>query len=375
MTPSSFRVTPSTQLITGEKEIPFLDRVLEYAERALRPSALQTDKHGVTHERIEQFSELKLLNHLAPPEFGGAAVDRTTDRRLHEAIAGACLNTWLVWAQHGPMVGRLAEAHAAGRELPELGYEILRGRVLVGAAVSDVRKFPDHFIEAVHNRGSWTFSGTVSWVSGWGLNTVLTVAAVERATRTVVTALVPVTSEIRPVGLGLSAVHGSRTERVKLADVVVPDEYVIDRVPLATYRTKDFGVASDARPHHFGLAETVLAELDVSTPAARQVAQAWRPRIAQLRADAYGLSDAAKQSGDDRHRAGDRLRIKAEVGEALSTLTRALLISRAGRGIQSDDTAQLHARSALFLLVQGQTSDVREVQLNRIALEGTEERT
>lgn len=375
MPPNSFRVAPNTHSIATEKATPFLDRVLEYSESALRPSALQTDKHGVTHERIGQLSDLRLLNHLAPLEFGGAAVDRTTDRRLHEAIAGACLNTWLVWAQHAPMVGRLAEAHAAGRELPELGYEILRGRVLVGAAVSDVRKFPDHFVEAVHNRGSWTFSGTVSWVSGWGLNTVLTVAAVERATRAVVTALVPVTSDIRPMGLGLSAVHGSHTERVKLMDVVVPDEYVIDRVPLATYRTKDFGVASDARPHHFGLAETVLAELDVSPPAARQVAHAWRPRIAQLRTEAYGLSDAARQSGDDRHRAGDRLRIKASVGEALSTLTRALLISRAGRGIQSDDTAQLHARSALFLLVQGQTSDVREVQLNRIALQGTEERT
>jgi hypothetical protein len=42
-------------------------------------------------------------------------------------------------------------------------------------------------------------------------------------------------------------------------------------------------------------------------------------------------------------------------------------VARSGRGITLDDTAQLHARSALFLLVQGQSADVREAQLARLA--------
>ena len=38
-----------------------------------------------------------------------------------------------------------------------------------------------------------------------------------------------------------------------------------------------------------------------------------------------------------------------------------------GHGIAGDDTAQLYARFALFLLVQGQTADVRAAQLALLA--------
>jgi hypothetical protein len=118
---------------------------------------------------------------------------------------------------------------------------------------------------------------------------------------------------------------------------------VISRRTLRETREADVEIARSARPHHFGLAETLLRELDAE-PAARGVAAAWRPRIARLR-----------QS--------EPTEVKVTVLEALGTLSRALLIARAGRGLAGDDTAQLHARSALFLLVQGQNADVRREQL------------
>ena len=54
---------------------------------------------------------------------------------------------------------------------------------------------------------------------------------------------------------------------------------------------------------------------------------------------------------------------KLRRAEALGTLTRALVAARSGHGIAAGDTAQLHARSALFVLVQGQSAAVREAQL------------
>ncbi|WP_278265776.1 acyl-CoA dehydrogenase family protein [Nocardia sp. AG03] len=347
----------------------FLGRVGEYAERVLRPAALVADRDGVAAERIDELRELGLLNHLAPPEYGGLAIDRDTDRRVHEIIAGACFNTWLVWAQHAPLAGRIAAARAAGAPVSAFAERILRGELLLGAGVSDVRRYPEHYVEARVVAGGWVFDGTVSWVSGWGLNAALTVAAVEPGSETVVTALVPVSDRTHSAGpLALGAVAGSRTARVRLDAVFVPDENVLATQSLEAARHADIGTASDARAHHFGLAEAVLTELEqTADPLAVEVAARWRPRVAEIRATAYALADEATAAGGGPHRLDERLATKVASGDALSTITRALLVARSGRGFSGDDTAQLHARSALFVLIQGQTADVRRAQLTHLA--------
>lgn len=122
-------------------------------------------------------------------------------------------------------------------------------------------------------------------MSGWGLSQALTVAGVEPGTETVVTALVEIGERTRRAEpLRLAVLDGSRTERVHLDDVHVPDELVIGHKPLEQTRFDDLAVASDARGHHFGLAGTVLRELgEHPDPLVRSVAIAWRPRVAAIR--------------------------------------------------------------------------------------------
>jgi len=368
-TPAQTPTTGAADAVRAADRNPFVGRVEQYAEQVLRPTALRTDREGVTAERVDELRRLGLLNHLAPVEHGGqAGLDRAAERRLHEIVAGACLNTWLVWAQHAP-VSAPHDADGTRRAAPgELGRRALRGEVLLGAAISDVRRFPDRYVAAGRTATGWTFSGVVSWVSGWGLNAALTVAAVEPGTETVVTALVAVGERTRATPLQLSVVPGSRTVRVELDDVPVPADQVISTRSLADWRVADLAVAADARPHHFGVADTVLAELAREEhPLAAEVVATWTPRVAQLRADAYGLADEAGAAGGGGHRLAERLATKVAVGAALSALTQALVVARSGHGIAGDDTAQLHARSALFLLVQGQNADVRRAQLAHLA--------
>ncbi|MBB2940931.1 alkylation response protein AidB-like acyl-CoA dehydrogenase [Actinoplanes lutulentus] len=341
----------------------FVDRIEEYAGRVLEPAALETDRTAVPAQTIDDLAQLGALNHLAPAEYGGAGLGTADDRRVHEIIAGACFNTWLVWAQHAPLVGRLAASPTPSTGA--LAERVLRGRILLGAGISDVRRFPEHYIAATRTPKGWVFDGTISWVSGWGLNEALTVSAVEASTNTVVTALVPVSSRTRGEPLRLGAVTGSRTERVRLDAIDVPEEDVLGTQDLDAWRRADIGTASDARPHHFGLALRVLKELkSASDPQARAVAASWIPRIARLRADAYSLADEAAAAGGGSYRIDERLALKVASGEALGTLTRALLAARSGHGISGDDTAQLHARNALFVLVQGQSAAVRSAQLS-----------
>lgn len=368
MSSTSTITCTAAESVTMADDHPLVRRVRDYAEKVLRPTALRTDREGVTRERITQLRDLGLLNHTAPAIYGGAEVDQNTDRRLHEIVSGACFNTWLVWAQHGSLAGRIVTSRPVGDPLPELFVRVLRGEAFLGAGVSDVRRYPDHYITATRVPGGWEFAGTISWVSGWGLHHALTVAAIEPSTETVVTALVGVGDRTRATPIDLHAVSGSRTERVVLEQVLVPDAHVLTEQTLTQWRFGDLGVASDARSHHFGLADTVLGELELSgRPQAREVAASWRPRISEIRTRAYALADEAVAAGGGSHRISERLATKVASGEALSAISRALLISRSGRGLAGDDTAQLHARSALFVLVQGQTSDVRDAQLAQLA--------
>jgi alkylation response protein AidB-like acyl-CoA dehydrogenase len=346
-----------------------VEQIEKYAASVLRPRALETDRIGVTEQTVRDLAGLGVLNHLAPTEYGGADLDRGDDRRIHEVIAGACFNTWLVWAQHAPQVARIRQASTLD---PELAGRILRGEVLLGAALSDVRRYPDRYIAARRTADGWVFDGTISWVSGWGLNQWLGVAGVDAGDSSrpqVVYALLPVATGIESTPLRLSAAAGSRTERVTLREIAVPEEHVIAVQDLDSWRAADVATAADARAHHFGLAATVLDELQASpNPAARKVAEVWTPRVARIREQAYALTDEVSAAGPGApRRVEERLALKVASGEALATLTRALLISRAGHGLTDDDNAQLHARSALFLLVQGQTTAVREAQLHALA--------
>jgi alkylation response protein AidB-like acyl-CoA dehydrogenase len=339
-------------------------RVREFAGRVLRPAALHTDRTAVPAAFLDELRALGALNHLAPVEFGGAGLSRGDDRDLHEVLSAACLNTWLVWAQHASLVGRLV---AAGAPASDLAERVLRGRILLGAGVSDVRRYPDRYIRAVRTDGAWHFDGTVSWVSGWGLNEALVVTAVEPP-GTVVTALLPIGDGMRATPLDLAAVAGSRTARVVLDAVRVPDEHVLATQTHAAWAHADHAAGSDARPHLFGFASTVLDELETSAdPLAQAVATAWAPRIARMRAEAYGLADEAVAAGGGPHRLTERLAVKIAVGDALTALTRALLVARAGRGLSLGDTAQMYARQALFLHVQAQSPMTREAQLTALA--------
>ena len=353
-------------LVDSADAHPLVAAVRRFVVDELAPRALQNDNTEVPEHLIPSLRALGALNHLAPATFGGADLDRAADRRLHEHLAYGCVNTWLIWAQHAPIVGRIKTQLAVGRDIGVLAQRVLRGEFVAGAGLSDVRRYPRGHLTAVPTADGWVFRGTVSWVSGWGLNQVLLLAAVEEETAHVVTALVPVSGQTAATPLTLTAVAGSRTMRVRIDEVAVPAGDVLTVGPLSAWQAADRAETSDARPHIFGLSARVLDELRAETGAA-EVVERWAPRVAEIRRRAYTLAEQARSTGQPGLGVDARLATKAEAAEALMSLSQALLVARAGRGIAADNTAQLHARSALFLLVQGQTGSVREAQLGRIA--------
>lgn len=356
--------TESAGAVDQANTHPLVAQVATLARTTLKSRMLLTDSQGVPAGIIRLLRDAGALNHLASPRYSGAALGKAEDRRLHELLAGSCLNTWLVWAQHASIAARVEAAlqgEAPGHELID---GLLRGRIFAGAGLSDVRRYPGRFIAAERAAGGWRFHGTVSWVSGWGLNEVLLIAGVDPRQEQVVLALVPISDRFKATPLALAALAGSRTARVDLDGAFVEDALVLSVDPLPVWRARDDQTAVDAKPHLFGLAAAVLEELrDDPHTLAREAAEAWTPKVADLRTRAYALADAP----DAADHYDERLRIRVQAGEALDTISRALFVARAGRSLQGNDSAQYYLRSAHFLLVQAQTDAVRAAQLAALA--------
>ncbi|MFF1831398.1 acyl-CoA dehydrogenase family protein [Paenarthrobacter sp. NPDC058040] len=355
--------TPDADERAGNPRVSAVELVRsveDLAGQVLRPAMLDTDRGSVPASHVNLLRQVGALNHTASKRFGGAGLGKGDERLIHEYLAGACLNTWLVWAQHSGLAARVEAALDGAEPSHPLISGLLRGKLLAGAALSDVRRYPNRYIAAEKSDGGWRFSGTVSWVSGWGLNSALLTAAVDPQRGQVVLALVPVDTQLVATPLELAALGGSRTVRVELKNAWVEDALVLAVEPLESWRAKDHQTAIDAKPHLFGLATAVLAELGREPHAlAQETAEAWTARITGLRQDAYALADA---DGD----VEERLAVRVETGEALTAITRALWVARAGRSLEHGDTAQYYLRSAHFLLVQAQTDAVRAAQLTAL---------
>jgi alkylation response protein AidB-like acyl-CoA dehydrogenase len=358
------QVPTSADLVDAADAHPLVVAAKQFSREVLWPDALETDANGATPAAIDGLRRIGLLNHLAPAHYGGGGVDQATERRIHEHISYGCFNTWLAWAQHTGRSKYFTDLERKGKPIGRLGEQVLRGEILTGTAISDARHYPQRYVRATRVAGGWALDGTVSWVSGWGLNVLLSVAAIDPTTETQLLALVPVDGRLRAEPLPLIAAGGSRTERVIFDDVVVPDEDIVDSVPKSGWQQRDLKIVSDLRPQVFGVAQAILDELRAEPePAAVEVAEVWAPRFAHYRAQAYHLTDLAEANPKGEQHYDDRLALKVEGLESLHQIARALVIARAGSAIRRDNRAQLHARSALFLQVQSQNRQSRASQL------------
>jgi hypothetical protein len=63
----------------------------------------------------------------------------------------------------------------------------------------------------------------------------------------------------------------------------------------------------------------------------------------------------------------ERLALKTKAFDLMRTATTAAVVAGGGRALDLDNRAQRLAREALFLLVQGQTAEVRRAHLGSLS--------
>ncbi|MFZ0324863.1 MAG: acyl-CoA dehydrogenase family protein [Actinomycetes bacterium] len=300
---------------------------------------------------------------------GGAGAPASVGREIVELLAAASGAVWFVATQHrSPMEAALTTQNAALAE--RWAADLVSGRSLGAVAFAHLRRRGDPAVRATRVPGGWQISGSLDWVTSWGIADVLLLMA-QTDDGNVVQVLIPAVERPGLVVTGplaLAAMSATSTVGVWLDKVVVNDDEVAALVPRDDWLAVDAQRTANTSPAIFGLMRAALGDLnrlgvERSQRAAVAAAQAFADQVIPLRERVYGLIDgvAPEEALDE------RVRLRAHSLELLQRVTAARVTAQGGAAMMLLSPAQRWAREAMFHLVQAQTQPLREALLADLA--------
>lgn len=334
---------PVEPLAPGTASI--VERARRLADEVLFPAANEVDRSGNFPEgQLDKLAAAGLYGLLAPVRHGGLDADPATFARVLEELAGGCLTTAFVWAQHHNAVRAVATSRDELRET-WLG-DLATGARRAGVAFGALRRPGPPLLRATLEPDAVVLDGLAPFVTGWGHLDVVHVAA--RTDRDkVVWTLVDATAgaSLEASELELAAVGASATVALRFTRHEVPRARVTLVEPLDHWRERD----------RAGLRPNGALALGVASRCARLL------EADRLAAEIDRCRTRLATAGDAQVPAA-----RAEATRLAMLCASELVVTRGSRSVLAGDDAQRLLREAMFLLVFGQTGSIRAEQLARL---------
>ncbi|MDE3203197.1 MAG: acyl-CoA/acyl-ACP dehydrogenase [Acidobacteriota bacterium] len=319
-----------------------VDDARRVAEETLFPDADAIDAAASVPRRY--------LDALAEAGLYDLPADRLEAARIVEALGGASLVTAFVWIQHHSPVRAVA---AAGGSLAAEWLEPLRsGRRRAGIAYAALRRpgpppaTAAPLITASHPSGDhpsgWLLSGHAPWVTGWGLVDVVMAGARcgDDMVWLLIDAIAGPGQQVTEVPL--AALAASATVRLEWDRMEVGSGRVVGVEPYEDWRRRDMAGRATNGYLAVGVAHRCARLLGSGVLAAE---------VDEVR------------EGLDRCTAGDVAERRATASLLAVRAASAVVAAGGGRSVEAGATAARLMREAMFLLVFGQSADIRDKQL------------
>lgn len=311
------------------------DAAVRIADDLLFPAAEEIDAAAVVPGSY--------LDRLAAAGLYDLPADPGEAARVVEALGGASLATAFVWIQHHSPVRAVA---ARGGQLAARWLSPMRaGEVRAGIAYAALRRPGPPAAVATPSPsgdGGWVLSGEAPWVTGWGLIDVVLAGA--RHGDDMVWLLL----DARPApgmsaqAVDLAALQASATVRLSWSGFTVPPERVVAVEPFEEWRRRD----AAGRATNGYLAVGVAARCARLLASSRLESAVTRARRALDGADAASVAGA-----------------RADASLLAVRAAAAVVAAGGGRSVEAGSTAARLMREATFLLVFGQSGDIRAAQV------------
>ncbi|MFP5362570.1 MAG: acyl-CoA dehydrogenase family protein [Thermoleophilia bacterium] len=322
-----------------------LDQVARIADDVLFPRALEVDARAqIPADHFGALAAAGLFGIAGPVDAGGLDLDGRTQRRVRELLAGGCLTTAFVWAQHQGVVRRLRRAPAAMQRkwLPDL----CAGRVRGGVVLAGLLPAREPLLRIRQSHDGFTITGHAPAVSGWGEVGVLLVAARREPQDEVVYVLVdPRSPGLHVQPRMLAALNGTQTVALEFHTVRVSAMAVVCVEPLPPWEAAGAAVRANG-----------AYSIGVADRCARIAGEPWMQ--AALQACRAALEDSA--DGDELAQA------RADAALLAHRLASHLVAARGSSALDVREHAQRLAREAIFLLAFGQRPAIGQALLERL---------
>ena len=315
-----------------------VERARELADNHLFPAAIEVDRAGVVPAaQLDLLADAGLYSVFSPKHCGGLEADWATILDLLEIIAGGCLTTAFVWTQHSGAARSAANTDGPMRD--QWARRLATGEARGGVAFAHLLRPGTPLIQATPSDGGWEFTGTAPFVSGWGHINVVSTAA--RHGDDIVWALLDATDSATLISQRLELASVDSTVTVELAF----DRHFVSQAQVTSVERFSDWYAN----YRTGLRTNGSLALGVAARALRL-----------LGSSQLDVEFAAARSLLDTSEFDDMPAARANMTALAVKSTSALVASIGGSAMMAGHQAQRLAREALFLLVQGQTPEIKK---------------
>lgn len=326
--------------MTDEALIAHASRV---ADEVLFPAAVDVDRgEGVPVDQLAHLVEAGFYGITSDDRPNAEPASWPTVARVIEELASGCLTTAFVWAQH--LGAARAASLSEGPVRAEWSTRLAAGEARGGVAFAHILRPGAPMTTAKPCGDGWLVNGAAPWVTGWGHIDV--VHAAFRHGPDIVWALIDAADAptLQSHQLDLAAVQASATVVIEYDNHVVPNDRV---TAVQNFDEWKQGYALGLRGNGslpLGVASRcvrLLRELDA------ELGAGFAAQLDQVRAD-LDSSGPVDMPG-----------ARAAAAHLAARGSAVLVASTGGRAVTLGEHAQRLAREALFLLVQGQTPQIR----------------
>jgi alkylation response protein AidB-like acyl-CoA dehydrogenase len=318
------------------------------ADDLLFPDAMRVDGLDVVPlAHLDALAALGLYGAPVPAAAGGLGLDLQAYCTVVEELASGCLATTFVWLQHRGLVMTLAADDTPAALRDRWLGPACRGQVRGGIALGGLMPGPPR-LRARPDGGGWRLDGDAPWVTGWGLIDLLLVVA-RGPDDSVVSLILDAAAQpgLTVTRERLAAVNASVTVRLGFDAVLVPGDRQAGQVP--------FDPAESMRPDRMRVNGSLA--LGLVRRCARLLGPG--PLDDELAACRDRLDEAITASSDAMAEA------RAAASDLAVRAAAALAVRDGSRSATVDQQVQRLAREALFLLVFGSRSGIKNALLRR----------
>lgn len=362
----------------NENDARWLEKCERYFVDYVKPRAEQIDLSSkAVADAFWEMGSRGLLSLRRPEEFGGPAMTESAFRQFQQMASRYSGTLAFLMTQHQTAVSLIAKSgnhELKERTLPHMAS----GELALGIGISQLRRSGDPVLKATPITGGYELSGSVPWITGFGIFHGYAIGATLPDGR-LLFALTPLEGDggtfdwgeisgevVYSQPMELAAMESAQTVSAKVEKLFVSESVVLDIKPADWALTNDR--VNIVLQGHFamGCAQAGIDSLREASQMRKsampaQVANQLQQELDDCRAQATTLEKDGDETVTDA-----KLNLRAWAIELAVRCAQAAVAGHSGRANSIHHPAQRIYREALVFTVSAQTEAIMEVTLLRL---------